>query len=110
MDPRYAPVAVKVGKLHGKNVYRFPVRVQFNDSRQCATIAVLHATVMAHSAADAANYMRDQYATRPETEVYAIGPKGAETKRYIGWQSAMAAVLFGDRDAPTQLKLFASAQ
>ena len=95
--------AVKVGKLHGRTVYRVPVEVHYNDSQQCATLARHSFTVLAFSAADAANWARDRVATRPETEIYAYGPKGAAVKRYVGWHSAMGALLF-DR-GPAQLSL-----
>lgn len=97
--------AIPAGKYRGRMFYRVPVCVQFNDSRQCATIARLTVHVLAPSAADAANYMRDAYATRPETEVYAKGPRGAIVKRYIGWESAIGAALFAERDRPAQLGL-----
>lgn len=98
--------AIPAGKYRGRMFYRVPVCVQFNDSRRCATIARLTVTVLAPSAADAANYMRDAYATRPETEVFAKGPKGGIVKRYVGWESAIGATLFGERHRPVQLALW----
>jgi hypothetical protein len=97
--------AVPVGTLNGRRVYRVPVRVDFNDSQQCATVARREFTVLAYSAADAANWARDRVATRPETEIYAWGPKGATVKRYIGWQSALAAELFDRSPRAVQLTL-----
>lgn len=98
--------AIPVGKYKGRRFYRVPVCVLFNDSRRLSTIAQLTVTVLAPSAADAANYMRDAYATRPETEVFAKRPKGAIVKRYVGWESAIGATLFGERDRPRQLALW----
>ena len=95
--------AIPAGKLHGRMVYRVPVRVLFNDSQQCATIATREFTVLAFNAADAANWARDRVATRPETEIYAYGPKGATVKRYVGYYSAFASLL-QDR-GPAQLTL-----
>ena len=102
--------AIPAGRYRGRMFYRVPVCVQFNDSRRCATIARLTVTVLAPSAADAANYMRDVYATRPETEVFAKGPKGAIVKRFIGWESAIAARLFDRTPEPRQLQLWEGAQ
>lgn len=99
-----ATYAVPVGKLQGRTVYRVPVRVDFNDSQQCATVARREFTVLAYSAADAADWARDRVATRAETEIYAWGPKGGQAYRYVGWQSAIAAELFRPR-GPAQLSL-----
>ena len=99
-------------RYRGRQFYRFPVRVQLNDSQRLETattltFSVMAATfsVMAATAADAANWVRDQVATRPETEILAIGPKGGEVKRYVGWHSAIGAELFQPR-GPAQLDLF----
>lgn len=94
MHPELQPVAVPVGKLQGRNVYRVPVTVQLNSSRLCTTVARHRMTVLAYGAADAANYARNLYATRAETEIFATGPRGGITKRYVGWESAIAAAMF----------------
>jgi hypothetical protein len=80
-----------VGKYKGKPVYRVPVLVKLNNSRLCRTERIVETTVLSYSAADAANYVRAEYATRAETEVIAFGPKGGEVYRFIGWESAMFA-------------------
>ena len=85
--------AQRLNDYLGKRMYRVPVRVDFNDSRRCATVAVLHLEVIASSAAAAANWVRAQYATRPETEVTAWGPKGGKAYRYIGYESAIWAAM-----------------
>lgn len=97
--------AVPCGRYRGRQFYRFPVRVQLNDSQRLETATTLTFSVMAATAADAANWVRDQVATRPETEILAIGPKGGEVKRYVGWHSAIGAELFQPR-GPAQLDLF----
>lgn len=96
--------AVKVGRYKGRNVYRVPVYIRMNSSRTCATVAARWITVTAYGAADAANWVRDNTA-RPETEIVAIGPKGGEQHRYIGWHSAIGAALFGRGAIPNQLQL-----
>lgn len=98
--------AVPVGRFNGRPVYRVPVYIRENSSRHCATIAARWITVTAHGAADAANWVRDRVG-RPETEIIAIGPKGGEQHRYVGWHSAIARGLGLNRagDGWRQLKL-----
>jgi hypothetical protein len=86
--------AYRIGTIAGRPVYRIPVRVACNDSRKLATVAEYFYRVIAYSAAGAANYIRDQFATRPETEVFAYGPQGGETYRYVGWESAIGSAMF----------------
>lgn len=91
-----------LGKYRGRNVYRVPVVVSCNDSRLLATVARVETTVVAYSAAAAANWARDILATRPETEIRAYGPKGGEAYRYVGWFSAIGAALWGREPEPVQ--------
>ena len=86
--------ALKVGKAHGKQYYSVPVRILFNSSRQCRTIAVKIVWVKARNATDAANYIRDEYSWRPETEVIAYGPRGGKVERFIGFEFSIGAQLF----------------
>lgn len=88
------PRARLVGTLpNGRRVYRVPVVVRFNDSRLCATVRSESFDVLAYSPYEAANWARAHVATRPETEVYAYGPKGGTVRRYVGWDSAIFARL-----------------
>jgi hypothetical protein len=93
----------------GRKVYRIPVKVIFNNS--AGTIddwcnpPTAEFDVIAYSAADAANWARAQYATRPETEIVAWGPQGGETRRFIGWESAIGAEMLAPR-APINAALF----
>ena len=94
-----------------RGYYRVPVRVLFNDSRSCGTIATLDVEVIAKSAAEAANWVRDNepgVVGRPETEIHAWGPKGGHVERYIGWESSMGYHFFLPRSeaaAPKQLTM-----
>jgi len=96
-----------LGRIAGRMVYRVPVRVTFNDSR--GTVAdwcepprgTVHVT--AHSAAAAANYVRDLCSTRAETEIEAYGPGGGVTRRYVGWMSAIGAAIHAPRDETARL-------
>lgn len=96
--------AEKVGKAGAKQFYRIPVRIVFNSSQQCRTIAVKIVSVKAPNATAAANLVRDEWAHRPETEVYAYGPRGGKVYRYIGYESSIAAQMFS-RPAPLLLSL-----
>jgi hypothetical protein len=96
----YHERAIAIGTLAGRKVYRIPVRVKFNDSRRLGTIAETLVRVIAYTPAEAANWARDQVATRAETEIYAYGPQGGETYRYVGWESSTWAAItsgFGRR-------------
>jgi hypothetical protein len=93
----------------GRKLYRIPVRIIFNNSAGsiddwCDPLTI-DFDVIGHSAADAANWARAQYATQPETEIIAWGPKGGETRRFIGWESAIGAELLAPR-APVSAALF----
>ena len=98
--------AIPCGAYKGRRFYRIPVAVSLNNSRALSS-RVVRFEVIAPSAADAANWARDQFATRAETEVYAKGPKGGIVKRYVGWESAIGAAMFDSRARVVQLPLFA---
>lgn len=86
--------AYRVDDYKGRRMYNVPVRVKYNDSRRCETVHELELEVTAHSAVEAANWVRDRI-HEPEVEVFAYGPKGGETYRYIGWYSYIGSALFG---------------
>ncbi len=96
--------AVPIGRYKGKPYYRVPVLIRENSSRHCTTIGRRWITVYARGAAAAADYVRDRIA-RPETEIIAIGPKGGEVHRYVGWHSAIARGLLGAGRVPCQFNL-----
>ena len=77
------------GFYKGRRYYRIPVRVRLNDSRSCRTVAEVIQFILAPSATEAANHVREIFASRPETEIRAWGPKGGEVDRFIGWESAI---------------------
>lgn len=81
--------AQRLDNLNGKRVYRVPVRIRHNDSRAMCTIAERVELVIAHSAREAADYIRKENDTIAETEITAYGPQGGETRRFIGWYSAI---------------------
>ena len=98
--------AIKVGRYQGRNVYRVPVIIRHNSSRDLCTLKEREFTVLARSAAEAANWARDNEAGNiPETEIIAFGPKGGRVDRFIGWESAIANEVFGAGRAPLQLRL-----
>lgn len=106
------PAASYLGTYQGRKVYRFPVDVRLNDSRSnlletLGTLAVVYTTVDAYSAQDAANAIRAEWETRPETEIVVYGPKGGKTERFIGWYTAIGSAMFGrDSAEPAQVRLF----
>jgi hypothetical protein len=80
-------------KIKAKRLYRVPCRVFSNNSRMCATVLRAEFTIIAESAAAAANWIRDRLCFLPETEIWAWGPKGGEAYRYVGWESAIGSEL-----------------
>lgn len=97
-----------LGRLKGKNIYRFPVQVILCNSRDHTTWGCEKEEwhqVIAPSAADAANYVRNLYHLRAETNVYAYGPKGGATYRYVGWESAIFDAMIEAPDPRNQLQL-----
>lgn len=83
--------------VNGQRFFRVPVRVRLNSSRACATLATLRFFVIAPSAAEAANWVRDNEPgvfARAETEIDAWGERGGRQSRFIGWESAVGAAMF----------------
>jgi hypothetical protein len=96
--------ATPLARYKGKPMYRVPVCIKENSSRLCKTLRTSWTVVTARSATDAANWVRDRV-KRPETEIVAIGPKGGEVHRYVGWESYIGSAVFGAK-APKQLDMF----
>jgi len=95
-----------IATYKGKRYYRVPVVIRCNDIVRCLTVAEYKTTVLARNATEAANYVRDEWAHRPETEVFAYGPKGGEVMRYVGWYSCIGNALLGNGGhVPDQLTL-----
>jgi len=91
-----------------RRVYRIPVEVITTkphgrvDDWLAPTRRVV--SVVSHSIADAANLVRDEYATIPYTTIRAYGPKGGMAKRYIGAESSVWAAM-SRPSAPQSLPL-----
>lgn len=84
---------------------RVPVKILFNDSGRCETVKKIETVVIARTAAEAADFVRDRIYDVPETEIYAWGPKGGEVYRYIGWHSAIAnTFIYGERSQEEMLE------
>ena len=103
------PAATLQGYYKGRNVYRVPVIVKLNSSLlfdldNLGTLAEVHYSVIAFSAIDAANAIRDEWETRPETEIIAYGPKAGKTHRFIGFESAIGARICASRPAEVQTR------
>ena len=74
----------------GRKVYRIPYVILRNDSRACETVEREEGEILARSATEAANFLRDSE-LRPETEFHTWGPQGGHVHRYHGWESVIAA-------------------
>ena len=92
--------------VNGKRFFRIPVHVQ-NVNTQSRNFVTRSGwtTVIADSPAAAANYIRDLILERASidaanTTIRAYGPRGGITKRFIGFESAIAHSMFNgcDRD------------
>jgi hypothetical protein len=100
--------ARKIGKdAHGRELYRVPVRVTFNNSRGSIDDWIappyIEFDVIAYNAADAANYAAREYETRPETEIVAFGPQGGRTRRFISWDRAVYSTMMHRGPSTAQL-------
>jgi len=103
----------EIGTYKGRKVYEWPVEVTLNkgfggtlEDWTDPQREVWY--VIAHRAADAADYVRKQFERRPETEITVYGPKGGKAaRRFIGWYGAIGAELFEARREPQQLGVFA---
>jgi hypothetical protein len=85
-----------LGKLpNGTKVYRVPVDIDANNSRDLSTQRV-RVYVDAASARDALRYVRDELALRPETELTAYGPKGGAQRAFVGWYTAVAEAMHAE--------------
>lgn len=100
--------ATLAGFYRGRKVYRVPVRVRFNSSKLCGTIAETECSVIAYSAADAANLIRNEIESAgiAETEIEAYGPKGGIIRRYVGWYSVIGSAMFNRETRPETRNLF----
>jgi hypothetical protein len=85
-----------LGQLpNGTRVYRVPVDIDANNSRDLSTQRI-RVYVDAASARDALRYVRDEMQLRPETELTAYGPRGGATRAYVGWYTAIAEAMHAE--------------
>jgi hypothetical protein len=84
------PRAVPVGSYAGKAVYRVPVRVHVHGGDRLddwLDTSYTEHLVLAQSAALAANWVRDNLVSEPQTTITAFGPAGGKLERFVGWES-----------------------
>jgi len=81
--------------MNGCKLYKVPVVVKVNNTDLCDVEAEARFWLIATSPAAAANWVRDQLEFLPNTEIWAWGPKGGETYRYVGWDSAIGSQMLG---------------
>ena len=77
------------GKVGSKRMSLYSVRVRFNSSRLCATLAERVITVLAHSPKAALEYVANEIEWRAETELMTWGPKGGEYELFISWERSI---------------------
>lgn len=73
------------GKVGSQRVMRVNVRVEWQSGDMSWDSREFY--VLAKSAADAANWARDNMEWPPCTEITAWGPKGGVVRRWIGYES-----------------------
>lgn len=100
----HIPNARAVGKVAGRQAHRFTVLAILANSRLLTETEVSY-SVIAHTADEAVNLIRDLYEERPETTILTFGPKGGRTERYIGWDTAIGNMLWSSRDTQLNLNL-----
>lgn len=105
----HEPHARLMGLLNGRKVYQFDVKIVLNKSN--GTIddwtdpTTIRESVIAYTAAAAADYARDMWIHRAETEITVYGPHGGRAAyRFIGWTSAIGSMMF-NRPSARQLSL-----
>ena len=97
--------ARRIGTYKGRALYRIPARIVFNNSggrlSDWLSPPVVEMEVIAQSAAQAANWARDNEVPPgvAEVEIHAWGVNGGHIQRFIGWESAMASLML---TAPAQ--------
>lgn len=78
-------------KVNGKTkrMYRFPVRVEtaYPQSHFLWDTSTVQFTVIASTAAEAANWVRDTCELEPWTTITVRGPRGGDTVRFVGYES-----------------------
>lgn len=78
-----------IGKYKGKRYYRVPCKVVAADTQRL-THATIECEVIAPSARDAANYLaQGEYSLMPNSNIYAYGPRGGRTFRFVGYETAI---------------------
>jgi hypothetical protein len=104
------PAAIRLTKVNGKHAYRFPVRVRVNQPlgtvEDWLNPATGMTTVIALTAAQAADWVRERMATVANTEIEVYGLKGGiAARRFIGFESAIWGEMCAARPADLQLSL-----
>jgi hypothetical protein len=86
--------SVKTGTYKGRPVYRVPVLISIHNPADWREPAREEHCVLAHSAAEAANWVRDHLVASPQTTIVAFGPQGGKTERYVGWETFIGNQVF----------------
>ena len=107
MKPKKWPNAIHAHPLNpykGQKFYRVPVDIVQSTLYSRAQV---RRHVIAPSAEEAANLVRDEIAAHVErpTEIMAYGPGGGKVHRFIGWESMVGAQLFESRPKCVQENL-----
>lgn len=101
------PNARKIGRIDGKNVFRFAVEVeQVNTLSRDLRAKTTVVAVLAHSAAEACNSIREEMLDNSvdvPTTITTFGARGGRTERFMGWETIFSEMMWRNRD--TQLKM-----
>lgn len=101
------PNARKLGRIDGRNVFRFAVGVeQVNTLSRDFRAQMTVITVLSHSATDACNSVRDEMLDNgvdAPTTITTFGMRGGRTERFMGWETIFSEMMWRNRD--TQLKM-----
>ncbi len=98
--------ARKLGKINGRNVHRFHVEIEQSGLGRDLWEETRMTVVIAHTAVEAANHVRDQLLDADvdyPTTITTWGPRGGATERFIGWSTLIGETMFRSRN--TQLNL-----
>jgi hypothetical protein len=80
-------------------MWKVPVKIQIVDTVNLLVNDIeVRVMVVARSATDAANWVREHLKYIPNTHIVAWGPKGGEVHRHIGPESAIGAMILDHVD------------
>lgn len=104
---KFLPFARRLGRVQGRNAYRFVVIVSQSYLDYTLVEDRLHVEIIATSAAEACNTILAEFAPMVEkpTTFETRGTKGGVTRRWVGWDGLIGAKMWRGHPDHDQLEL-----